>query len=151
MSSEVELGEKNERLLRAIKARLGDIETILNPTSRYVYGEDSFYRLYHNSFKVYGLQKQTEKILQFIREIGEEAGADGLNPLFLKITSDGTGKSFNLDCNLDWGKQERPIVEAFFHAREMLVLMHRYGSTLPSAPLSLPSGWAAVLYLYNMR
>jgi len=151
MSSVPDLHEKNERLLRAIKARIGDIDTILNPSSPYVYGEDAFYRLYHGSFKVYGLQKETEKILQLIREIGEEARADGLNRLFLKITSDGTGKTFHLDCNLDWGNQERQIVESFLHAREMLVLMRRYGASLSSTPLSLPSGWAAILYLFNMR
>lgn len=143
--------ERNRRLLDSIKKHREEIGEILRPHSPYNYGEDFFYRLYHGSFKVYLAQKETERILRVIRKIGLEAGQGELNPFFLQIINEGTGKEFSLDCNLHWGKQERPVMEAFFHAREMLALMAKYADKLDEPPLSLPSGWAAVLYLYNMR
>ena len=44
-----------------------------------------------------------------------------------------------------------PIVEAFFHAKYFLEMAVRYGRTLESPPRKLPSGWAAFLYLYDLR
>lgn len=142
---------KNRNLLQAIKNNLGEIDRILRESSPYFFGEDFFYRLYHGSFKVYLAQRETDKIISLMRKIGLEAGQGELNVMFLEIVREGTGKTFDMECNLDWGKRERPIMEAFFHAREMLRLMGKYGKVLHDAPESLPSGWAAVLYLYNMR
>jgi hypothetical protein len=36
-------------------------------------------------------------------------------------------------------------------ARYFLEMVVRYGRELSQPPLSLPSGWASVLYLYNRR
>ena len=69
----------------------------------------------------------------------------------MEIVKEGTGKTFKLEANENWTRETRPIVEAFFHARELLRYMHRYGQSLEHAPNGLPSGWAAVLYLYNIR
>jgi hypothetical protein len=41
-------------------------------------------------------------------------------------------------------------VEAFFHARFFLEMAVRYAS-LDSPPRPLPSGYAALLYLYRLR
>lgn len=41
--------------------------------------------------------------------------------------------------------------EAFFHARFFLKMAVKYGEELDEAPSTLPSGWAALLYLYNLR
>jgi hypothetical protein len=49
------------------------------------------------------------------------------------------------------GTHARPIVEAFFHAKFMLTMAVKYGKKLKEAPNMLPSGWAALLYLYKMR
>ena len=43
------------------------------------------------------------------------------------------------------------LEEAFFHAKTFLGLAVRYAKALDHAPRLLPSGWAAVLYLYNAR
>ena len=53
--------------------------------------------------------------------------------------------------NKRWLEETRPILEAFFHARMMLEFVVRYGRELEDAPQVLPSGWAAVLCLYNLR
>jgi hypothetical protein len=50
-----------------------------------------------------------------------------------------------------WLETTRPIVEAFFHARYFLEMAVRYGKKLKMPPAMLPSGWAAFLYLYNLR
>jgi hypothetical protein len=151
MNRDRSICEKHRDLLKAIKDHLLEIERTLRPASPYSLGEDSFYRFYHGSFKVYSAQKETEKMLSLLRKIGRAAGQEELNPMFLHIVAQGTGKNFNIECNINWGKQERPIIEAFFHAREMLSCALKYGNELEEAPTSLPSGWATVLYLYNMR
>lgn len=53
--------------------------------------------------------------------------------------------------NRDWTNETRPILEAFFHAKTFLSLAVRYATSLDHPPRLLPSGWAAVLSLYNVR
>jgi hypothetical protein len=43
------------------------------------------------------------------------------------------------------------MLEAFFHARYFLEMAVKYGRELELPPTLLPSGWAALLYLYNLR
>jgi hypothetical protein len=44
----------------------------------------------------------------------------------------------------------RPIVEAFFHAGFFLEMAVRYAK-LETPPRPLPSGYAALLHLYQLR
>jgi hypothetical protein len=74
-----------------------------------------------------------------------------LNSYFSKIAAEGTGKSFDTSHNANWLKHTRPIVEAFFHARHMLVMVCKYAGEPSEPPQALPSGWATVLYLYDVR
>ena len=53
--------------------------------------------------------------------------------------------------NKDWTTHTRPFVEAFFHAKFFLEMAVKYGNEMKEAPEMLPSGWAALLYFYNMR
>ena len=73
-----------------------------------------------------------------------------LNPWFMEIISEGTGKQFKLEDNKDWVPATRPILEAFFHARFFLEMAVRY-ATLDAPPSPLPSGYAALLCLYDLR
>ena len=73
-----------------------------------------------------------------------------LNAWFLQIVSEGTGKEFSPEMNAVWEKHTRPILEAFFHARFFLEMAVRYAD-LSAPPDPLPSGWAALLYLYGLR
>jgi hypothetical protein len=50
-----------------------------------------------------------------------------------------------------WLSETRPIIEAFFHARYFLEMAVHYGQALDKPPNAMPSGWAALLYLYNLR
>lgn len=113
-------------------------------------GEDGIYRFYHTSFKGYRLQEITEKIVALFRSLNPKPGV-GLHNFFEEIIQDGTGKIFLASHNREWTQHTRPIVEAYFHTRWVLDMMIRYGQELKAPPNLLPSGWAAVLYLYNLR
>ena len=69
----------------------------------------------------------------------------------MQIVAEGTGKVFKDKDNEHWLEVTRPILEAFFHARYFLEMICKYGKQLDEAPNIMPSGWAAVLYLYNIR
>lgn len=73
-----------------------------------------------------------------------------LHPWFLEIVRQGTGLEFSTSDNNRWTLVTRPIVEAFFHARFFLEMAVRY-ATLEAPPSPLPSGYAALLYLYQLR
>jgi hypothetical protein len=66
------------------------------------------------------------------------------------IVEQGTGKSFKRADNAHWPTVTRPILEAFFHAKFFLEMAIRYAA-LHDPPTPLPSGYAAVLYLYGLR
>ena len=70
---------------------------------------------------------------------------------FEEIVTEGTGAEFDMDHNEDWTFHTKPIVEAFLHAKYFLEMMVKYGSELDAVPAVLPTGWAAVLCLYNQR
>jgi hypothetical protein len=73
-----------------------------------------------------------------------------MNEWFLEIVALGTGHEFSLEHNSRWTEVTRPILEAFFHARFFPEMAVRY-ATLNSPPRPLPSGYAALLYLYGLR
>jgi hypothetical protein len=133
-------------LLRAIKERAPALRELLARSSDRDY-EDPIYRFYHHSFKVFNLQPRTEEIVSALRSLLPRRD---LNPMFLGIIGQGTGRVFSLDQNADWSGHTRPILEAFFHARFFLETAVRY-SRLRNAPTLLPSGWAALLCLYGLR
>ena len=43
------------------------------------------------------------------------------------------------------------LIEAFLHAKFFLEMVVKYGKELEAAQNLLPSGWAAVLCLYDLR
>src|ERR1041384_7701709 len=137
-----------QKLLDNIKTRLPELEKLLEEVSSHWHAEDGFYRFYHQSFKVYSLQGDTVQLVKTLRSLLPERP---LNKWFEQIVKEGTGKQFQMEHNQRWLAETRPILEAFFHARTMLEFAIRYGKELEEAPRALPSGWAAVLYLYDLR
>jgi hypothetical protein len=135
-------------LLTALQSALPQLTELLEEcNSRWVY-EDYLYRFYHQSFKVYHLQNH---ILSIVGKLRALAINQKLNVWFEKIVAEGTGKTFSPEDNKNWFETTRPIVEAFFHARYFLEMAVKYGRELKYPPRSMPSGWAALLYLYNLR
>jgi len=140
--------QKDQRLLESIKANLPELESLLFVfQSDY---EDRMYRLYYQSFKVYSLQDSTETAVRLFEKIGR--AFDGkLSDWFREIVSSGVGWEFEIEHNKRWLFHTRPIVEAFLHAKYFLEMMVRYAKELDTAPSVLPTGWAAILCLYNQR
>jgi len=67
------------------------------------------------------------------------------------MVADGTGRSIEDLDNEDWLHDSRAIVEACFHAHYFLKMVCHYAKELDGPPNALPSGWAAVLCLFDLR
>ncbi len=140
--------EKHRELLAAIKGHLPQLERLLFQfRSDY---EDRVYRFYYNSFKVYSLQDSTLAAAELFRTIGGVVKQE-LCKWFEEIVAGGTGVEFETAHNRDWLSATRPVVEAFLHAKYFLEMMVKYGNELDRPPEFLPTGWAAILLLYNQR
>ena len=137
-----------QQLFRNLVKKLPALEALLikcNNEGRY---EDPIYRFYHHSFKVYSLQVQTKEIVAVLQSLRP---GTSLNDWFRQIVKEGTEKTFSPEHNRQWLQITRPILEAFFHAKFFLEMAVKYGKELDNPPTMLPSGWAALLYLYNLR
>ena len=139
---------KETGLLAGIKQRLPELKGLLGKINDHWGCEDHVYRFYHESFKVFGLQELTLKVVDSLIGL---APHDYLNSSFVKIVIEGTGREFTMEMNKRWAENTRPILEAFFHARYFLEMVCKYGEELHEPPQRLPSGWAAVLALYGLR
>ena len=137
-----------QRLLANIKANRPALEALLERARSHWEYEDFVYRFYHQSFKVFGVQGMTLSIVKALHELLPEVP---LNSWFRAIVDDGTGRTFGDETNATWVASTRAMLEAFFHARFMLEMVVKYGRELNEPPQMLPSGWAAVLYLYGLR
>ena len=135
-------------LFKNLKAKLPSLEKLLERYSSHWGYEDPVYRFYHQSYKLYYLQADTAEIIKNLQELAPNRP---LNKWFLRIVQEGTGKKFKKEDNKNWLPITRPIAEAFFHARYFLEMAVKYGKELKYPPRLMPSGWAALLYLYNLR
>ena len=140
--------EYGKKLLENIKAQLPRLEELLAEADGHWGLEDHFYRFYHQSFKVYYLQRSTDRIHRALAALLPDRP---VNAWFLEIVKQGTGHQFDLSHNQDWTRHTRPILEAFFHAYFFLKMACKYGKELEAPPSAMPSGWAAVLYLFDLR
>ena len=139
---------KVKELLANLQRELAGLEILLGECNDIWTYEDRVYRFYHQSFKVFGLQSTTSKVVEALQALLPETP---MNEWFLEIVRQGTGKEFKREDNENWLAITRPIIEAFFHARFFLEMAVKYGRELEFPPRMLPSGWAALLYLYNLR
>jgi hypothetical protein len=137
-----------QALFSALKERLPELETLLIKVGTEWNYEEAVYRFYHQSFKVFRAQELTVEIVTALQSL--LPGRD-LNAWFMEIYRAGTGKVFHMDDNRNWLPQTRPIVEAFFHAKFFLEMAIKYGRELDAPAQILPTGWAAFLYLYDLR
>jgi len=135
-------------LLKNIKKNMPLLEELLQKSSDHWNYEDKVYRYYHKSFKVYYIQDLTLEIVNLLNKISPHKKS--LNEDFNDILKEGIFQKWNPQHNREWNKR-RPILEAFFHARFFLEMAVKYGKELDKAPEVLPSGWAALLHLYNIR
>jgi hypothetical protein len=135
------------RLGENLRTKGDEMRRLLDSVSDHWGYEDPVYRFYHQSFKVYSLQQSTTSI---VAALGQLLPDQPLNPWFVQIVAEGTGKHFEIEDNKRWLEVTRPILEAFFHARYFLEMACRYANVSPKDQ-PMPSGWAALLYLFNLR
>lgn len=138
-------------LFLRLREQLPALEELLQRVLDEWVHEDFVYRFYHQSFKVYGIQRYTKAIVEALQGLAPDLP---LNDWFLEIYRAGTGHRFEMGHNADWLLRGRPMVEAFFHAKFMLEMAVTYGrkfADYEEPPQLLDSGWAAFLYLYNLR
>lgn len=142
-------------LFNNIKKNLGDLLLLQEKCEEEWGAEDGIYRFYHVSFKTYRLQDLTSEIVRQLRLLHPKPNTRQqgypLNSYFEEIISKGTEYPFRLEHNENWLLWTRPILEAYFHAKHVLDIVIKYGELLDAPPTLLPSGWATVLYIYNLR
>ena len=141
-------GTIEARLLANLKEHLPALRQLREQVQNHWGAEDLVYRFYHQSFKVFGIQRLTLAIRDALHDLLPDVP---MNARFERIIADGTGKTFTLEMNKRWDAETRPLLEAFSHANYFLDMAIKYGEKLEEPPSTLPSGWAAVLYLYNIR
>jgi hypothetical protein len=142
--------QKDNELLANIKARGSELAELLKEINSHWVYEDLVYRFYHQSFKVYYLQEHTKAIVSVLRSVAPIGVT--FSPMFEEIIQAGaSGKQFELKHNQEWTFHTRMFLEAFFHAKYFLEMAVKYGKELETAPNIMPSGWAALLCLYNLR
>lgn len=151
--------EFERQLLSNINGLKKQLQELLCEVSGSAIYEEGFYRFYHQSFKVFRLQRETEKIVAMLERLLPDRP---LNSWFQQIVQDGTGKQFDMSQNENWLTAAKPILEAFFHAKCFLEIATRQSEqvasgptleqdTLPTIPNVVTSGWAVLLRLYNIR
>ncbi len=141
--------EYRERLLANIKAELPGLEALLAEADDHSGIEDGVYRFYAGSFKVY--DRLLPLTLRMVAALQDLLPDRPLNEDFRQILTEGTGKTFGSSHNEDWLRHTRPIVEAIFHAQYFLRMACKYGRELDTEPNVMPSGWAALLGLFDLR
>lgn len=140
---------RDDELLANIKAKLPVLSNLLADMNGHWAGEDGIYRFYHHSFKVH-LRLQPY-IKDCVKHFEEMLPGATLNPMFKQIVDEALTKKFSMADNQNWMAATRVLPEAFFHCKYFLEQIVKYGTELDKAPNSLPSGWASVLYLWNIR
>ena len=134
-------------LLKNLALYHGELTALLEDCTGHWGFEDPIYRFYHQSFKMFGLQERTRKIVTLLRSLAPDRS---LSLRFRAILEAGIKREFRPDTNANWDAMTRPIVEAFLHARFFLEMTVRY-SKLDRPPDPMPRGYAALLCLYGLR
>lgn len=135
-----------DRLLARLKEKGEELRAVLAKMERHWGIEDGVYRFYHQSLKVYYVQEMNQEAVELLQSLLPERP---LNAWFMQIVSE--GKEFDLSHNENWLHHTRPMTEALFHAHYFVKMACKYGQELEAQPLGLPSGYAALLYLCDLR
>jgi len=153
MSLDMNLEQEDDRpevqtLFANLKYKMPELEALLAECrGQDLYG-DRLYRFYHQSYKVYSLQDSTLRIVAQLKALlpGRE-----LNSWFMQIVAEGTRQEFDRQANEQWLERTRPIVESFLHALYFLEMAVISGQKMDKPLNLLPTHWASILHLFNLR
>jgi len=133
-------------LLTSLKVAKPRLDTLQKSCQCFI--QESLYRYYHTSFKTYTIQDLTDECVAFFNSV--KPSGTKLNPMFLDLVKQGTGKKFELEHNTAWTDHTNPLILAAFHCQAFVNAMSTSLShDLP--PNVLTPDWGMVLYLYNLR
>jgi hypothetical protein len=110
--------------------------------------QECYYRFYHQSFKVYGLQENTLEIKNKLNSIAPKDAF--FNEWFSTIIDRGTNITFKTSHNTDWLERTLPILQAFDHALYFLELAIKC-SKYEELGQIISTDIAGLLYLFNLR
>src|ERR1700686_4393334 len=89
---------KDDELLANIQARWSELAELLKEINSHSVYEDLVYRFYHQSFKVYWLQDQTNRIADVLKSVAPSGTT--FSPMFEEIYQAGaSGKQFEMKHN----------------------------------------------------
>ena len=100
-------------LLANLRLRRRELQRLFDDVSDHWRFEDPVYRFYHQSFKVYLLQEETEAIVRTLKSLAPDRP---LSPWFVEIVNAGTGKRFKPEDNAEWMRVTRPFCAVIFSA-----------------------------------
>jgi hypothetical protein len=136
------------RLLSSIKDNLETLEAI-NGRLHADRAGDLVYRYFHQSFKVFALQKMTDEAVTALQGLLPDRPLD---PTLTIPVARGTGHEFSMEAhNGDWVGVPLSIISAFLLVREVVDFAIWSGRNLETAPDLLPERWAAVLDVFGVR
>jgi hypothetical protein len=142
--------ERLERiLLSKMKKHAADLQNVLTEANDDWGYEDGIYRFYYQSFKVFAMQNYTEQLVNALRSVAPEQQQSCA--FFEQVCRSGLGREFKPEDNDHWIEVTAPIVQAFLHARYFVEMAVKYAAILDEPPQPMPSGWAALLCLYEIR
>lgn len=141
------------QILKNFRDNLDKLRELWNKVNKEWNYDDGIYRFYHHSYKVVHLQPFTLEIVELLTSLKPTNIEVTIDPMFMQIVNEGTGKEFKHAWNSEWLASTRQIVEAFFHARFFLEMAFNAAMTMEGEGDKgmLPSGWAAILYFYGLR
>lgn len=140
--------DEQAEVLASIKAKLPQLEALLQDYQSENGYENFVYRFYHQSFKVYWYQETMQETLVLFREILPKGKK--FCPYFEEIVNAGVGIEFDQSHNQNWTVHARPIVEAYLHLKYFLEMAVKYGKALDEPPSPMPYGYAALMELFGV-
>jgi hypothetical protein len=139
---------KAEALLANIKTQRAEIETLLTDYKREE--PDLIYRFYHQSYKFFIMTDLVQRAVDLFKRLAPEPTE--LNEWYGSMATEAVNKKFDWEkTNSIWLAETLPVLQGYWHSKYFLEQMRVAADELDAAPEILPSGWAAVLYLYNLR
>lgn len=148
--------EKLQKFVDSLRLHLTALTELHERVSAHWTYHDLVYRFYHGSFKVFWLNEHTKEIVAALQAVSPDTKLD---KFFMAIYDDAMSRQFvqsrdpAIDTNSNWLREARPVLEAFFHAKYFLDMAVLHGKEMTDENLrkSMPSGWAGLLSLYNLR
>lgn len=141
---------KSDELLHNIRQQMAALDALVEEVNSHAWYEDRIYRFYYQSFKVYSLREITTKMVTVLKSLAPEETM--LCEAFEEIyTACVNHPDSCLEDNSNWIANTRIFVEAFLHAKFFIEMAAKYGKALETSPNVMPSGWAALLCLYDLR